>query len=220
MKKNIYVSVSTDPIVSYQGIIEYAKEMQKYADFLHCDVMDGHFVPKKTYDFNLIKNINANTILPLDVHLMVDEPMKDIKKYIDAGANILTIHYEAFEDKEELVKALKMIRDNKTLVGLSFKPETPFKEIKPYCFDIDILLVMSVDPGTSGQKFLTNIYKKIKEVDSFRADNGLKFKIEIDGGVNKESAKMIVELGGDMLVSGNYVYKAQDKELAIKDLKG
>ena len=97
MKRNVDVSVSTDPINDFQNIIEYAKQMQGVADFLHCDIMNENFVPKNSFDYNLVKNINRNSLIMLDVHLMVDEPSVDIPKYIEAGANILTVHYEAFE---------------------------------------------------------------------------------------------------------------------------
>lgn len=220
MKKNVYVSVSTDPLKSYEEIVQYAKFMQNKADFLHCDIMDGKFVEKTTYDYALLKNINANSLIPLDVHLMVSEPFKDIKNYLDAGANIVTVHYEAFENKEDIVKGVKLIKFNKALAGISLKPETPFKDIKPYCYNVDVVLVMSVDPGASGQKFLTIAYEKIKEIDQFRRDNGLNFKIEVDGGVTPENAKKLVELGVDMIVSGSFVYKSEDKLKAIESLKG
>ena len=151
---------------------------------------------------------------------MVLEPLKDLKNYIDAGANIVTVHYEAFENKEDIVKVVKLIKTNKALAGISLKPETPFKEVKPYCYNMDVILVMSVTPGASGQKFLNVTYDKIKEIDQFRRDNGLNFKIEVDGGVTPEIAKKLVELGVDMLVSGSYVYKSQDKQKAIESLKG
>ena len=220
MKKNVYVSVSTDPISSYQEIVEYARFMQNHADFLHCDVMDGKFVEKMTYDYALVKNINANSLIPLDVHLMVSEPFEDIKKYIKASANILTIHFEAFEDKQKIVESIDLIKKEGALAGISLKPETSFKDIKPYCFGVDLILVMSVEPGASGQKFLKNTYKKIKDIDDFRKENGLNFKIEVDGGVTKDNAKLLTDLGADILVSGSFVYKAQDREKAVKDLRG
>ena len=220
MKKYTFISVSTDPIQSYQDIIEYAKSLQGVADFLHCDVMDGRFVNKATYDYNLIKNINANCLLPLDVHLMVAEPKSEIKKYIDAGANIITVHYEAFEDKKELVEALEFIKQHNVLAGISLKPETLFKEIKPYCYDVDLILVMSVTPGASGQKFGNYAYPKIKEIDAFRNDNHLNFKIEVDGGVNTDNAKILTSLGVDILVSGSCVYKAQNRREVINELRG
>ena len=219
MKKNIFISVSTDPIQSYQEIVEYAKSLQGEADFLHCDVMDGKFVPKMTYDYNLIKTINANCLLPLDVHLMVEQPKDDIKKYIDAVANIITLHYEAFEDKKELVNALKMIKSSNCLAGISFKPETSFKEIKPYCYDVDVILIMSVTPGASGQKFGNYALSKIREIDSFRKENQLNFKIEIDGGVNLENAKLLTGMGVDILVSGSCVYKAANHAEVISALR-
>lgn len=219
MKRNTFVSVSTDPIQSYQEIVEYAKSLQGDADFLHCDVMDGKFVSKTTYDYNLIKTINANCLLPLDVHLMVEEPKADIKKYIDAGANIITVHYEAFEDKKDLVSALEMIKKHNCLAGISLKPETSFKEIKPYCYDVDVLLIMSVTPGASGQKFGNYALSKIKEIDTFRKENQLNFKIEIDGGVNLENAKLLTGMGVDILVSGSCVYKAANHAEVISALR-
>lgn len=219
MKRNTFVSVSTDPIQSYQEIVEYAKSLQGDADFLHCDVMDGKFVPKTTYDYNLIKTINANCLLPLDIHLMVEEPKADIKKYIDAGANIITVHYEAFEDKKDLVSALEIIKKHNCLAGISLKPETSFKEIKPYCYDVDVILIMSVTPGASGQKFGNYALSKIKEIDTFRKENQLNFKIEIDGGVNLENAKLLTGMGVDILVSGSCVYKAANHAEVISALR-
>lgn len=220
MKKNIYVSVSTDPVGGYQEILDYAREVQNYADFLHCDVMDGNFVHKFTYDENLIKNINNVSLIMLDVHLMVSEPLQYIEKYIDVGANMITVHYEAFANKQDVVRAIKLIKRKGGLAGLSIKPETPFKEIKPYAFDLDLLLIMSVEPGASGQKFITSTYDKIKEINKFREENSLSFKISVDGGVNSENAKQLVDCGADILVSGNFVYKSQDRAQAVKELKG
>jgi len=219
VKNNIYVSVSTDPIESYEGIVEYAKELQFDADFLHCDVMDGQFVKKVNYDYSLVKNINANSIIPLDVHLMVEEPMKDLPNYVSAGANIITLHYEAFANKEELVEAINYIKSHNCLAGLSLNPDTQFKEIKPYCYNIDLLLVMSVIPGMSGQKFIPNTIKKLREINAFREENNLDFKIEVDGGVNPDNAQTLIQCGVDILVSGSFIYKAQNRKDAINQLK-
>ncbi len=220
MKKNVAISVSTDPIEDFQEVVEYARELQGISDFLHCDIMDGKFVPKKTYTDTVVESINQNCLTMLDVHLMVDEPTNVLDDYIEAGANILTVHYEAFEDKEKLHKALEYIKKNNTLVGLSFKPDTHFKDIKMFCYDIDVLLVMSVEPGASGQKLLPDTFAKIKEIAKFRDANNLNFKIEIDGGVNEENAGELVDAGADILVSGNYVYKAKDRAKAINTLRG
>lgn len=219
MRRNVDVSVSTDPISDYQNIIEYAKEVQGEAEFLHCDIMNENFVPKNTYDFNLVKNINRNSLIMLDVHLMVNEPSEDIEKYIDAGANIITVHYEAFEDKNDLVEAIKFIKANHTLAGISLKPETQFKEIRPFVFNADVVLVMGVEPGKSGQTLMPEMIDRVREIDKFRQENNLHFKIEFDGGVNPENAKTLIEAGVDILVSGSFVYNSKNRSEAIKQLR-
>lgn len=219
MKRNIDVSVSTDPISDYQNIIEYAKEMQGIADFLHCDVMNTNFVQKNNFDYSLINSINRNSIIMLDVHLMVDEPVDDIPKYIQAGANILTVHYEAFDDKELLVNSLKFIQENNTLAGISLKPSTPFKEIRSFVFNCDVVLVMGVEPGASGQSLIEETFDKVREIAKFRQDNNLRFKIEFDGGVNPQTAKKLIECGVDILVSGSYVYKSENRAKSVATLK-
>jgi len=219
MKKNVDIAVSTDPIEDFQNIIEYAKKMQGVADFLHCDIMNENFVCKNTYDFNLVKNINRNSLIMLDVHLMVDDPVDDIPKYIEAGANILTIHYEAFAEKETLANTIQFIKENHALAGLSLKPATPFKEIRSFAFNCDVILVMGVEPGLSGQQILEDSFEKVREIDKFRRDNNLSFKIEFDGGVNPETAQKLIECGVDILVSGSYVYNSKDRKKAVEILK-
>ena len=219
MKKNVYVSVSTDPVKEYQAVIEYAKKLQGEADFLHCDVMDGKFVENMTFDYGLVHNINQNSLIALDVHLMCDEPLSMIDDYLFAGANIITIHFEAFKDKNQIVEAIKKIKDGGALAGISLKPETPIKELKIFLHEIDLVLVMSVEPGASGQKFMPEAIVRIKELDRLRNENNYKYKIEVDGGINATNAQEIVDAGADILVSGSFVYKSNDKVQAIKMLK-
>ncbi len=219
MKKNVYVSVSTDPIKEYHSIIEYAKSLQGVADFIHCDVKDGQFVSGIAFDSGLVYNLNQNTLTMLDVHLMCQEPSKLIDSYIKAGANILTVHYEAFSSPEDLVGAIKKIKRGGALAGLSIKPETPVKEIKMFLYDVDVVLVLGVTPGASGQKFIPQTLEKIRQLRQERANNDLHFKLEVDGGVNDTNAQEIVEAGADVLVSGAYVYKAVKREEAIASLK-
>lgn len=219
MKKNVFVSVSTEPINDFQEIVEYAKFMQGKVDMLHCDVMDGFFVPKRTISANHLNNINQNSLIALDVHLMCREPLRGIEEYIKAGANIITVHYEAFEDKNDILKVVNIVKKNGLLAGLAFNPETEIKEIKMFLHDFDIILVMSVVPGEGGQKFIKESIDKIKSLDKIRKDNDYKFKIEIDGGVNDSNAQAIIEAGGDILVSGSYVFRAGDKLEAIAKLK-
>lgn len=220
MKRRVDVSVSTDPVTDFQQIIEYAKEMQGVADFLHCDIMNENFVPKNTYDYGVLKNINRNSLIMLDVHLMVNEPMADIPNYIEAGANIITVHYEAFEDKEDLVRTIDFIKQNNTLAGLTLNPDTSLKEVKPYLFNCDVVLIMGVVPGRSGQSLIPEMLDRVREVYQFREENNLNFKIEFDGGVNADNAQKLAECGVDILVSGSYVYKSEDRKKAIETLKG
>lgn len=220
MKKNVDVAVSTDPITDYQNIIEYAKQMQGTADFLHCDVMNENFVAKNTFDFGLVKNINRNSLIMLDVHLMVKEPTDDVPKYIEAGANIVTVHYEAYDDKEELLNVLKFVREtNNTLAGLAINPSTPFKDIRSIAFNCDVILVMGVEPGASGQVLKEETLEKVKEIYAFREANNLSFKIEFDGGVKAENAKKLIDAGVDILVSGSFVYGSKNRKEAVKLLK-
>lgn len=220
MKKDVNISVSTLPIDDYQEIIEYAKSLQGLTDFLHCDIMDGVFVPAKTYDQTVVYSINQNCLTMLDVHLMVEEPANQVDGYIAAGANILTLHYEAFKDKELLHQTLKYIREKNVLAGLSFRPETPLSDLKLYLYEVDVVLVMGVEPGAYGQKLLPETIEKIKDIALYRDANKMKFKIEIDGGVNLDNVKALVDAGADMLVSGNYVFKAENKAEAINALRG
>lgn len=220
MKKKVDISVSTLTVSDYQQIIEYAKQLQGVADLLHCDILNENFVQTNTYDFNLLKNINRNSLIMLDVHLMVNEPMLDIPKYIEAGANIVTVHYEAFEDKENLVKTLEYIKQNHALAGIALNPSTPLKEVRSYMFGCDVVLVMGVVPGKSGQALIPEMIDRVKEIFKFREENNLSFKIELDGGVNVENASILAEAGADILVSGAYVYKSDDRAKAIETLKG
>lgn len=220
MKKIVDVAVSTDPIQDFQNIVEYAKEMQGVADFLHCDIMNENFVKKNTFDYNVVKTINSASAIMLDCHLMVDEPANSVSKYIDAGANIVTVHYEAFYDKNTLANVLKYIRSRNTLAGISLKPATPFKEIRAFAYNADVVLVMGVEPGASYQETSEETYKKVAEINKFKKDNNLNFKIEFDGGVNEKNAQKLRDLGVDILVSGSYVYTAKDREEAVRFLKG
>ena len=220
MKKIVDVAVSTDPIQDFQNIVEYAKEMQGVADFLHCDIMNENFIKKNTFDYNVVKTINSASAIMLDCHLMVDEPANSVSKYIDAGANIVTVHYEAFYDKNTLANVLKYIRSRNTLAGISLKPATPFKEIRAFAYNADVVLVMGVEPGASYQETSEETYRKVAEINKFKKDNNLNFKIEFDGGVNEKNAQKLRDLGVDILVSGSYVYTAKDREEAVRFLKG
>ena len=220
MKKYIYVSVSTDPIKEYQKVTDYAQEMQGNADFLHCDVMDGKFVANKTYDAQLVYNINQHSLIMLDVHLMCEEPMKIIDDYIKAGANIISIHYEAFKDKNDIINAKEKIKNANVLAGLAINPSTSINDVKVFIHDFDLILIMSVVPGASGQKFMPEAINKIRELNKLREENNYRFKIEVDGGITADNVLEVIEAGADIVVSGSFVYKSHDKKLAIQSLRG
>ncbi len=219
MKKKVDIALSTDPMKDLQEIIDYAKSVQNFADLLHCDVMDGKFVKNKTYDYKFVKVINAQTLLPLDVHLMTEEPLDRLEEYIKSGANILTVHYEAFKNKNQILQAISYIKSKGVLAGLSFKPSTTINDIKSFLFYPDIVLLMSVEPGKSGQEFMDETFEKVSQLNKFKKDNCLNFKIEIDGGINDKNAPILNELGADILVSGSFVYKSPDRGKAVKLLK-
>lgn len=186
---------------------------------MHCDIMDGKFVRNTTYDYEIVEKINRNCLIPLDVHLMVSNPSSQINNYINAGANFITIHYETFENDDELISTLKVIRKNKLLAGLSFKPKTPVEKIEKYLKYCDIVMVMSVSPGMSGKKFLDSAYGRIKKLDEIRSAKNLKFFIEVDGGINPTIAQEVKKLGVDIIVSGNFIYTSKDRKEAIKLLR-
>ena len=220
MKRNIYVSVSTDPIKEYQKIVEYAQSMQGKADFLHCDIMDGVFVEKKTYDHTLVKNISQNSLIMLDVHLMCKEPLEIVEDYLKAGSHIITLHYEAFKNKNDIMLAYKKIKKAGALAGVSVSPSTDVKEIKTILHNFDVVLVMSVVPGKSGQEFMPIALDKIRELDRIRKENDYRYKIEVDGGLNDQNVNLVIDAGADMIVSGSYVYNSQNRETAINSLRG
>lgn len=219
MVNYLKVAPSTDPVANEDELLIYVKKLNSYADFVHCDVMNKNFVDRDTINYKTIKQIYLKTLLPLDVHLMVNEPLKIVNKYIDAGAQIVTVHFEAFKNKQNLVKCLKLISKRGAVAGVAINPDTEVVEILPYLAYVDLVLVMSVVPGQSGQCFKENTYIKVKKLKQIRDDYGARFKIEVDGGIVPEISKKLKVFGADIVVSGSYVYKSEDRAKAIEDLK-
>ncbi len=188
------------------------------ADMIHVDVMDGHFVPNLTIGPPVIKSLRKYTKLPFDVHLMIDPVHKYIKDYSDAGADIITFHPEATEN---ITKTIDLIKSLNKKVGISLNPDTKIAVAKDHLDKIDLILIMSVYPGFGGQKFISDVVKKIRDLDQIRKERKLNFKIEIDGGINFETSKIAVEAGVDILVSGTTVFKENNGDLKknIKTLK-
>ena len=174
------------------------------ADMIHVDVMDGHFVPNLTIGPPVIKALRNYSTLPFDVHLMISPVHKYIKDYADAGADIITIHPEATENLEESINLIKKLNKK---VGLSLNPDTPIDKIKEFLSSIDLVLIMSVYPGFGGQKFIPSVIDKIKELKNIKKKQNMKFDIEVDGGINFDNSKLLIEAGANILVSGTTIFK-------------
>lgn len=213
------IAPSTDPAPRGEELISYCKKLNGLADFLHCDVMNKNFVAKDTITDVDVREIYLNTLMPLDVHLMVNEPKNLVKKYIKAGAQIVTVHFEAFKNKNDLIKTLKLIRENNALTGIAICPETEVMEIMPFLAYVDLVLVMSVKPGLSGQKFMEKTHLKVKKLKQIKEDYGARFFIEVDGGITPEISKKLKINGADIIVSGAYVYSSDDYAKAIDELR-
>ena len=188
------------------------------ADMIHVDVMDGHFVPNLTIGPPVIKSLRKHTKLPFDVHLMIDPVHKYIEDYSNAGADIITFHPEATENILETINLIKSLNKK---VGISLNPNTEITAAEEYLHIIELILIMSVYPGFGGQKFISDVIQKIKDLDQIRKERKLSFKIEIDGGINFETSKIAINAGVDILVSGTTIFKENNGDLKknIKTLK-
>ena len=180
------------------------------ADLIHVDVMDGHFVPNLTIGPPVIKALKKNCSIKFDVHLMISPVHKYIDAYADAGADIITIHPEATDD---LSASIKKIKDLGKKVGVSLNPETTVSIIKDHLEQIDLVLIMSVNPGFGGQKFMPEVLDKIKELKNIQKKQNIDFDIEIDGGINFENSKMAIEAGANILVSGTTIFKSNNGDI-------
>lgn len=186
------------------------------ADWHHIDVMDGVFVPNISYGMPVIKAIQKYATKPLDVHLMIVDPNRYIETFAALGAKILTVHYEACT---HLHRTLQTIKANGMKTGVALNPHTNIKLLEDIINDIDIVLIMSVNPGFGGQSFIENTYNKIKALKELITRKGAKTEIEIDGGVTSANAKKLVEAGADVLVAGSFVFKSDNPTQTILDLK-
>ena len=183
------------------------------ADLIHVDVMDGHFVPNITIGPVVVSSLAKRTKLPLDVHLMISDPMFFLDDFIAAGSSFITVHCEVCSLKQ-IIKIKEKLKANKVKLGISLNPGTPVSRIYKYLDFVDMVLVMSVNPGFGGQSFMPVAIPKIKAIRKIYKKN-----IQVDGGITDETAPLVIESGANMLVSGSYLFKAKNKALAIRKLK-
>lgn len=190
---------------------EKMKELEEVKpDLLHLDVMDNKFVPNQTFDHNFVGELRKKTNLVFDTHLMIEEPEKYYLNYIKAGSDYLTFHYEATSNPLELIK---LIKKENVKAGISIKPATPVEVLLPLLEEVDLILVMSVEPGFGGQAFIPSALEKIQYLSQIKKEKNLSFLIEVDGGVNIDNAKLIKEVGCDAIVVGSYLMNSD----SIKD---
>ena len=212
--KNLIVAPS---LLAAKQIVKEAKEIENIENvWLHFDVMDGKFVPNTSFSLDDLLTMKKATSLYLDVHLMIEKPEVHFINYVNNGADLITIHYEATND---LASLIKMIKESGVKVGVSIKPNTNVEVLTPYLKDLDLVLVMSVEPGFGGQSFIPSALDKIaflrKEID----DNNYSCLIEVDGGINKETGELCKKAGVDVLVAGSYLFGKEDILERIEDLK-
>lgn len=190
------------------------KKVEKFVPWLHIDVMDGLFVPNISIGIPVVKSIRKVTNLFLDTHLMIENPIRYVDNFIEAGSDLITFHYEA--SRENTIKTIEKIKEKNKKAGISIKPKTSVNEIKNYINQVDLVLIMSVEPGFGGQKFIEETLNKVDEIKKYSTNPNL--IIQFDGGINDKTAKQCITKGANSLVAGNYIYKADNIEEAVKSL--
>ncbi|MEN6326807.1 MAG: ribulose-phosphate 3-epimerase [Syntrophomonas sp.] len=208
------------PSILSANFAHLASEIQKVeqagADWLHIDVMDGHFVPNLTIGPQVVADIRKETNLLLDVHLMIEKPENLIPAFVKAGADILTVHSETCP---HLHRVVHMIKDAGIRAGVAINPATSISVLENIIGDVDLILLMSVNPGFGGQSFISGIVDKITATRHILDERGLDADLEVDGGINRETGKQVVEAGVDVLVAGSYIFKAANLQDAVRSLK-
>ncbi len=219
MTKPVLVAPSTDPCY-LDKLVKYEKLLlNSGADWIHCDVMDGVFVERKNFDYTNLMQMSKKAKAYFDVHLMVAEPNRVVDNFILSGASSISVHIETFQNESDVLRIINFIHSANCKVGLALNPDTDIRAVVPYLDKIDLVLVMSVVPGKSGQSFIPSSLEKISKLNDLRKKQGLHFLIEVDGGLNEDNAKDVILAGADALVFGSAMFKATDKAKFISTIK-
>jgi len=195
---------------------EEIKSVSASADWIHVDFMDNHFVPNLSFGLNVLDSLSKKRVRPLDAHLMIEDPDKWAPQYVEAGADSVTFHYEAAKNSSRLIKELHAM---KSRVGLAIKPNTPLSDVKEFLNDIDVLLVMTVEPGFGGQSFMHDMLDKVRQARSIINTEKLKLWVQVDGGIGYKTIEDSARAGADFLVVGSAAFSAADPSFAMKELR-
>ena len=194
--------------LDYSKFNEQLKILNENVEYIHFDVMDGHFVPNISFGPSILKTFDDNSDLIMDVHLMISDPNKYIDDFIKSGADIITFHFEALDnDINKSLDLINKIHSKGIKAGISVKPNTDIKFIEPLLNELDLVLIMSVEPGFGGQSFIESSLDKVKYLSNIKSINNYKYIIEIDGGINNETAKLCKDAGVELAVAGSYIFK-------------
>ncbi len=219
-KNMIKLFPSTNPSPE-DSLIKYVRSLQNAGiEFMHCDVMDGIFVKNQCLDVKLIREIINKTTVGIDIHLMISEPLSNVEKYMNLPATYITTHYETYNNNiQNIIKMSKYLRSNGKMMGIAINPNTDVSKVIDILPLFDLVLIMSVEPGQSGQVFIESTYDKIRKVRQAIDQYGYNIKIEVDGGINTMNMQKVVNAGADILVMGNAMFVASDRAGLVRQVK-